>query len=619
MTPWSFPTSLAKVLLLTLMGSVLIGNRATASTESIKADVVVYGATPSGIAAAISAASGKHKVLLVEPTPRIGGLTTNGLSHTDFRTFESLNGTFLDFTKRIEAYYAKKHGPKSQQVKDCRRGTHSEPHVNLRVFEQMLANAKSITIRKRSVLKSLEVDKAKRRITKVRFVTKKGVLTIEAKVFVDATYEGDLMAMAGVPYRVGRESRDKYGESLAPKKADKQVQGYNFRLTMTKDPKERVPPTKPKGYRREDFLGVLPLLRSKKLKSVFCRTSGGIYKAQKPSLPNNKYDINDVSRGLVRLSLPSINDAWPDGDLATRQAIFEAHLRHNVGLLYFLQTDKAVPVRYQKEARQWGLCRNEFEDNDHLPHYLYVREARRMVGRYVFTERDTECAAGDARAVFRRDAIAMGDYGLNCHGTAHAGPRFGGRHEGEFYKHVAPYQIPYGVLTPKRMRNLLVPVAASSSHVGFCGLRLEPIWTSLGQAAGFAARKAVERNVSVQDVSVSAVQKHMRQAGAAVIYVSDVLPGSKDFQAVQWWGSLGGLHGLSPRVGKAGQRGKHIEGQYFEAFPGHAAELKRALDAKLRNRWLRLLPANAGKIQALQQAKTRGEFIRLAYRRFGNS
>lgn len=593
---------------------LIFTSRLQADERTVTVDAMVYTATPAGIASAISAGSGGHKVLLIEPTDRIGGMTTNGLSHTDFRTFEGISGTYLDFCKRIKGYYAKKYGAEAKQVKDCFRGTHGEPHVNRIVFEKMLAEVPSVQVRKRLVLKSVQLTPDKAHILSVVLTNDKETFTVHAKVFIDASYEGDLMAKAGVPFRVGREARSTYNETLAPMNADKQVQGYNFRLIMTKNPKDRVPIKKPDGYNREEFLKVIPLLGTKTIKTVFCRSTGGVYKAHLPGLPNDKHDVNDVSRSIIRLSLPDINNSWPNGDLKTRGRIFAEHLMHNVGLLYFLQNDKAVPEQFQKEAREWSWCRDEFVDNGHLPHQLYVREARRMMGQYVFTEHDTDCAKDDARAVLHKDAIAMGDYGPNCHGTDHVGPRFGGRHTGEFYKRVAPYQIPYGVLIPRKVNNLLVPVATSASHVGFCALRLEPIWTSLGQAAGFAARHVIEKKVSVQKVSVPAIQKQICETGGDLIYVSDVLPGSKDFAAVQWWGCLGGLHGLSPRLKVPGQRGEHLLGQYYHAFPGHAVEMNRALDDDLKRRWLTIAKSAGLKVKTLESTRTRGDFIRTAYR-----
>ncbi|MCA9064315.1 MAG: FAD-dependent oxidoreductase, partial [Planctomycetaceae bacterium] len=428
------------------------------------------------------------------------------------------------------------------------------------------------------------------------------------------------MAMAGVAWTAGREASSAYRESLAPDQADNQLQAYNFRFIMTRDPKNRVTPQAPVGYRRDDFVGVLEALQSEQIRRIFDYPSRCIFKAQTPPLPNGKYDINDVSRNLVRLSLPGRNTGWPNGSSEQRRKIWLDHMRDQAGLLYFLQNDEAVPKQFQAEAREWGWCRDEFTETDHLPPQLYVREARRMIGQHVYVQHDSEHAPGDARARLHRDSIAMSDYGNNCHGTFHEGPRFGGRHTGEFYNPVPPYQIPYGVLVPRETENLLVPAAASSSHVGFCALRLEPVWMSLGQAAGHAASIAVAQKLAVQQISVRQLQQRLHAAGSATIYVSDVLPGDPDFAAVQWWGLQGGLHGLQPMPPKPGQRGIHLHGQYYGPNPGHAAELNTVLDEATARRWLviaelsGLAPAHLPSAEDAARM-TRGDFVRFVYER----
>lgn len=609
-------------------------------------DVLVYGATPAGIAAAVAAADDGERVLLIEPTRRIGGLVTNGLSHPDFRTFEGLTGAFLDFSKQVEAYYRKKYGPDSQQVKDCFRGTQAEPKVNLMIFEKMIATRPKIVLKKEWSLEGVksssngdgEVAATWRAVEIALFSDADGAYhSIAAHYFIDATYEGDLMAASRVACRVGREAGEEYAETLAPDLPDDQLQAYNFRLCITNDPKNRAPIVEPPGYLRKHFTGILPLLNSGTIKGVFGNGSAYLMKAQGP-LPNSKADVNDQSRGPIRLSLPGENDGWPEGESGfaarvvqsgavapfsktglrqSRDRVYDEHLLWNVGLIYFLQNDEEVPATLREEAKLWGWCKDEFVDSNHLPQQLYVREARRMVGQYVFTEKDTDCAPGDARAVLRKDAIAMGDYGPNCHGTSHEGSRFDGQHTGEFYKRVAPYQIPYGVMLPKNMENLLVPVAASSSHVGFCALRLEPIWMSLGEAAGHAAHLARSKKGSIHNVSVPKLQALLHAKGAATIYVSDVPVGHPDFAAVQWWGDAGGLHGLNPTPEQPGQRGKNIWGQYYEAFPSHAAELDKPLDAELQGKWQKLagelgIDASAIKLPAGAPA-TRGAWLRAAW------
>ncbi len=587
----------------------------------IETDVLVYGGTPAGIAAALTAGREGHAVLLCEPYRHIGGMVTNGLSHTDFRTLEALSGVYLEFAQCVQRHYAETYGPDSPQALGCFHGTHAEPRVNRLVFEALLDEIPSIQVRRqqRLVDVDMESDGPTNSIASVSFMgPDEQQLAVAPKIVIDASYEGDLLAAAGIKYQVGREARSKYEESLAPDAADTQVQGYNFRFIMTRDPGNRMMPVAPPGYQREDFLPLLPLLGGGAFEAVFVRWSGGLFKAHEPVLPNGKYDINDVSRGIVRLSLPDVNDAWPDGDNETRQQIFAAHLRHNVGLLYFVQNDVDVPERLREEARQWGWCEDEFVDTGHLPEQLYVREARRMDGQYIFTQNDTDPAPHDVRSVLRTDAIAMGDYNPNCHGTGHDGPRFGGHHTGEFYHATAPYQIPYGTLVPKSCANLLVPVACSSSHVGFCALRLEPIWTSLGQAAGVAAHLALEHRSAVQDIAVADIQRLLHAAGSATIYVSDVPPGDADFAAVQWWGTQGGLHGLHPPGQKPGQRGPLITSQYYEAFPGHTVEVDRPLDDPTREHWMQLAESLGLKQATLSNCRTRGEFIRVASRMAAN-
>ncbi len=562
-------------------------------------------------------------MLLVEPSIRIGGLTTNGLSHPDFRAFEAITGTYLDLTRRTTAYYTQHYGADSQQVKDTFRGTHAEPKVNLLLFQQMLAEYPKITVKTEWTLVDAYTRGAagNRWVRAAQFQDKDGKEYLyEGKIFIDGSYEGDLIAAAQVPYRIGVESRDEYGEAAAPEDSSGDLQGYNFRFVMTDDPAIRVPVTAPKGYRREDFTPMLELISSGKIKRAFggYGDTDNIVKAQIPILPNNKRDINDVSRGYVRLSLPGDQLLWPEGNAAIRQQIYDEHVRWNVGLIYFAQNDPAVPAAFRDEARKWGWCRDEFVESNHIPPQLYVREARRMMGLRIFTQNDTRHAEGDARAVLHRDAIAIGDYGHSSHGTRHEGSRFGGKRFGEGLGVVyAPYQVPYGTIVAKEVRNLLAPVPVSASHVGFCALRLEPIWTSLGQAAGHAAHLALQQGNApdVRTVKVASLQRRLQADSSATIYIADVLPGHADFAAVQWWGTLGGLHGLAPRP--AVLLGQRIQGQHSESWQNHTADLPRVLDPALARRWLSLAREAGVPEDSLPKADgraTRGDWIRAAHR-----
>jgi hypothetical protein len=586
-----------------LWSLTILSTPAQEPPKSIKTTVLIYGATPAGIAAAVSIPTSNRTVYLAEPTERIGGMITNGLSHTDFRTFENITGSYRRFTKMVEQIYAEQYGPISPQARGHFRGTHAEPKVNLLAFEAMLGNRPRFTLAKSMPLKSVSVDGRK-----IKSVTMADGTIIEALYYIDATYEGDLMAAAKVDFKIGREGKATHGEALAPDTADDQLQGYNYRLIMTNDASNRVAVKKPDGYKRDDFQALLPLIAAGKIKAAFGREGEPVvFKAQHPPLPNGKFDMNDVSKGLVRLSLPGENLKWATATGDERAAIAKVHRDWMLGLMVFMQTDAAVPESFRKSALEWGLCKDEIFEGDYLPPMLYVRESRRMQGEYVFTQADTRHAEKDARAILRKDAIAIGDYGHNCHGTAHEGPRIGGKHTGEFYEATPPYQIPYGVLLPKSLDNLAVPVACSSSHVGFCALRLEPIWMNMGQAAGTAVYLAqIKSNTELKSIPASEIQTRLWSAGSATIAVNDVPPDHVDFNAVQWWGMQGGLHGLHPTPAKPGPRGKNIIGQYYEAFPGHAVDLDTPLTPELRERWGKLVA------QPIENAHTRGDFIRAA-------
>lgn len=593
----------------------------TARAQEARMDVAVYGATPAGIAASIAAAKNGHSVILVEPSDRIGGMVTSGLSWTDARTLESLSGAYQELCMRVERYYISQHGVGSPEHESSFRGLHGEPMVNLKAFSQMLNEVPPVRLLRKFRLGEVEVGGTAERpmIRTAQFIGANGnVMVVRAKMFIDATYEGDLMAKAGVAYTVGREGPDAYGESLAadvPKGGDRQVQGYNFRLVMTDHPDNRVLPQVPQGYKREDFVGVLDLFASGKLKKVFSGDHDGIYRTHLPLLPNRKADVNDTPHAPVRLSMPDINAGYPDGVPVVRKRIWDQHYYYNIGLLYFLQNDSAVPKNIQGPAREWGLCRDEFVDSGYVPPMLYVREARRMIGQYVYTENDTAQATNDVRSKLFTDSITMGDYSLNCHGTGRTGTRFDGKHTGEFYKNIPPFQVPYGVIVPKDLGNLLVPVAVSASHVGFSCLRMEPTWTSLGQAAGHAAALAILQDKPVQEISVPLLQDQLHKHKLATIYLTDVRPGSSLFRAAQWFGTRGAFHGLvDPSVTKLVKQEK-IFGQYSEAAPGHEVNPTEKIDETTLNRWIAIAQAEGIDIKKAGslKGKMRGDVLEKLY------
>ena len=586
--------------------SILSAFEGIAQDNARSYDVVVIGATPAGIATAINAARYGHTVLLAEEYAQVGGLMTAGLSFTDFISYEVLGGTFLDYTRRVEAYYAERYETGSEQHRASHRGIHAEPHVTLDIFRQMLGEYDQITTRTNLRLTDVAYRTGADSTRTIQLVsltdTQTGdTLTVRGRMFVDATYEGDLAARAGADYWVGRESREEYGEFLAGKifyrygvilpgsngTADEKIQAYNFRPIMTDDPANRVLVPKPPDYRREDYVSIAEVLRQGKVSRVFVeKGNDGLFRTQ--LLPNRKADVNDIKNAPVRMALLGENYAYPEGDTQTRRAIVERHRNHLLGMLYFVQNDPAMPEQFRAEARQWGLAKDEFVDTDHFPPRLYIREARRIRGHYVFTQNDVRTIDNTLIVQPKKDAIAIGDYALNCHGVAPATlhPDVA---DGDFNFIPAPFQIPFGVIVPRGFDNLLVPVAVSASHVGFSSLRLEPTWTALGQAAGLAAHVALRTSTSVSEVDVTKVQQLLHESGAKTTYISDVAADSKYFEAAQWLGLRGFMHDryvMDSLEMRGAETYKSLRGtQYAAAYPFHALQPERLASPELVKAW----------------------------------
>jgi hypothetical protein len=578
-------------------------------------DIVVYGSTPAGIASAVVAARQGHRVALLESSNHFGGLLTGGLSNTDFRTLEAVTGFYREYMDRVLADYVQRYGKESEEAKECFFGAHSEPHVSDRILRQMVAEQRTLQLLMKHRLEAVEREGDT--IRSARFRTPAGPLTVRAKVWIDATYEGDLAAAAKVPYRIGRESTKEYGERFAgvlffdqgkilpgsTGEADTNEQCANFRIIMTNRPANRLPAPKPPGYRREEFLPILPHLLSGRIKDVYTSDHSGMIRLT--HIPNGKSDMNDIKQAAVRLSLPGENNGWSDGDEQARQRIFDRHVAHNIGLIYFLQNDADVPAAIREKANEWGLAKDEFVDNNHLPPALYVREGRRTLGDYIFTEHDTMSAPRSVRARVHADAIAMGDYSLNSHGHQPAGPLYPTLFEGDFGFPTTPFMIPYGVIVPRTVANLLVPVAVSASHVGYSALRLDPTWTAMGHAAGLAAHLAMARGNQTRAVSIPELQRMLHAQKQATIYTSDVERESPYFAAVQWAGLKGLLSDVVEyQTAVLTPLRRRFGTQYSFAHPLHAVEPEKPLDAALSKNWRERLPC-AAKVEAV----TRGQFL----------
>ncbi len=471
-------------------------------------DVVVYGGTPAGIMAAIQAARMGTRVILLEPKSVIGGMITAGLGATDTGAKRKIGGLAKEFFHRVNKVYG------------VRRRWILEPKIGLQVFEAMLAEQKNITVRKKWEL--AEVQRQGRRITALRSNAGE---TVSGKVFIDSSYEGDLLALAGVSHRIGREARLEYGESLAgvyPQSVDrfdvsinaydsegkllpgiseaplgeegagdKLLPAYNYRVCLTQNADNRIAFSKPEGYdvRQYELLArYIAAKRLTQLKDLFNILD----------LPGKKHDLNN--KGPVSTDYVGQNKEYPAASPARRREIDRAHESYTRGMLWFLQTDERVPQSLRDMTATWGYCRDEFIDTGNWPHQLYVREARRMTGEYVLTQHDVQ------KDRTKEDAIGVASKPIEAHhAQRYVTPEGNVQNEGFVYTQLdgaIPYDVPYRALLPKRneSENLLVPACVSATHIAFSSLRMEPVYMILGMSSGAAAALAAKSGGIVHNV-----------------------------------------------------------------------------------------------------------------------
>lgn len=501
-------------------------------TESNKAqaDVIVYGSTPGGFCAAIAAAREGASVILLEPTGHVGGLSTGGLSHCDSNQMvrSTLMGLFDEWHTRVVKDYTDRGlpAPYNPAKKDQSRWTF-EPHVAKRVTMQMLKQA-GVKVLTEQVLTS--VTKEGPRITSL--VTPK--TTFFAKVFVDGSYEGDLMAAADVDWTIGREGRNEYGETLAgkrfpkkkmningfdengkllplvttndigdKKKGDRNVMTYSFRLCLTTDQDNRVPIPEPAHYDAARFEIVRRALQAGEKRVGF-----DLY-----PLPGGKLDGNNSIGGQFSIGLVGGGNDWHAADALERQEIWEAHKQYTLEFYHFLTTDPVVPASIRNRFTKLGLCKDEFANYDHFSPALYVRESRRMKGLYVISQKDI---IDEPEKV---DPIAISSFPIDSHdcqriairggGVVNEGTIFPVRRKGQ--RVGFSYHVPYRAVLPKREQcnNLLVPVALSCTHVGISSLRIEGTWMVIGQGAGIAAALAADQDIPVQDLAYAKLRQRL--------------------------------------------------------------------------------------------------------------
>lgn len=495
----------------------------------LAADIVIYGGTPSGVMAAVSAARSWIRVVLVEPTAHVGGMMSNGLTATDYGHTAMIGGRTREFFDRMQAAEGSAYGRYRFQ-----------PSTAQAVFEAMLAAAGVEVITGDQLAESGGVTKDGTRISSIRLVSGR---SLSATVFVDASYDGDLMARAGVSYRIGREAIAEHGEALAGVRAtaqvftvppdvdpavplaapgafgtaDNRVQNSNFRLCFSSDPANQIPFTPPAGYDPATYNLAASYIASRLAQGHAPTLTWFLWPV---ALPNKKFDVNN--NGTVSIGVMGANTAYPDGTYAAR-AEMETWLRgYTQGFLYFLRNDSRVPTTIRNQMAGYGLCKDEFVDNGNWPELIYLREGRRMVGAYVLTQRDVQIDRTKA------DTVAIASYAFDSH---HISRWMDGtrrlRVEGGFWNGRAAatrWSIPYRSLTPpaSEVTNLLVSVTASATHVAFAALRLEPQYMMMGEAAGVAARLATAGSTAggaptpVQEVNVATLRQELKRQGAVI-------------------------------------------------------------------------------------------------------
>ncbi len=537
-------------------------------TASETFDVAVIGGTPAGITAAIAAARQGHSVALTEYHAHLGGMTSSGLGKSDVETRAAIGGLFKEFVDRVRDHYIETYGPQSENAKLSRDGYYFEPRVAEKVFDDMIAEQPKITVLRRYRLEEVVRNGKQLVAARVRNRDNGEIREIRAKVFIDATYEGDLAAFAGVPYRLGREGRDEFNELHAgviyqdyndrrflpgsTGEADHRLPAYTFRLCVTDDPGNAfVLSEPPPDYDRTRYTAYFDDLKAGRLGPPKQLKEGrGYYSPHFNTMvralsfapiPGGKFDVNMNPRPLA-FPWAELSFDYPEADWDRREEIV-THIRNvTLGLLYFLQNDSEVSPEHRKMANEYHLAKDEFTNNDHFPFQIYIREARRIHGEYTLSEKDVTIAAGFARTPIQHDSIAAGEFPIDSFPTRRREPGHEVALEGyilmldEFTK---PYQIPYRIMVPKDVNGLLVPVAASTTHVGFSTIRLEPTWMAMGQAAGVAAHLAIKADRQPRDVRIDSLQRLLLDDGQVISYFSDIDAKHPAFKASQYFGAKG--------------------------------------------------------------------------------
>ena len=526
-------------------------------------DVVIYGGTSAGVIAAVQAKKLGKSVVIVGPDVHLGGLSSGGLGYTDTGNKAVIGGLARNFYHRVWVEYQKPETWKWQKTeafgnkgqgtvamdKDERTMWIFEPSVAEKVFEDYVKEFDLRVLRDEWLDRAKGVRVVEGRIAEITMLSGK---SFKGKMFIDATYEGDLLAAAGVSYHVGREANATYGEEwngnqvgilhhghhfgavkkpisaykipgdpssgLLPRistdapgvrgEGDKRVQAYCYRWCATDHPDNRIPFPKPPGYDASQYE-----LLGRVLEAGWRQT---FHKFD--LLPNRKTDTNN--HGPFSFDNIGMNYDYPEASYERRKEILAEHRTYQQGLLWFLANDPRVPADVREEANRWGLPKDEFKDNGHWPHQIYVREARRMVGAFVMTENEL------TKKKPTPDSVGMGSYTIDSHNVRrYVTPEGHVQNEGDIGVPISPYSIAYGSLVPKRgeIANLFAPVACSATHIAYGSIRMEPVFMILGQSAATAAAMAIEGNLAVQDVPYAALRARLLADGQVLEHESSKL------------------------------------------------------------------------------------------------
>lgn len=534
-------------------------------------DLIVIGGTPGGIACAVRAAREGLSVLLVNRHRHLGGIVTSGLGVWDTQ-FEGRRSPIYDEVRlALFDYYKTTYGSDSKQYRDALPGKTGytngrfEPKVAEHILNELVNREARLDVLLDAEPASVERDRVLLKGIQLRLPH--GSARITAETFVDATYEGDLAALAKVPYRVGREARSEYREphagivfmrpsslptssegknlsalhdalklrkfagwqdlmpDVSTGAADDAVQACNYRTILTSDPTNRAAIEKPKNY-APYFLKSLEIF-------------SGV-----DSIPSAKFGWNRPQ--LIGLQTPYV-----EADAATRKRLEDEHWEMTLGLLYFLQNDLTVPEAVRSGWQEYGLAKDEFVDNGNRPYEMYVREARRITGRAIFTQHDAMLVPGLLRAPVHRDAIATTEWYMDSH-TCTLARTPGGLDEGKFMLHhqTFPGQVPYRSLLPQGVDNLLVPVCLSATHVAWGTVRLEPVWMQIGEAAGVAAVLAHRARVSPARLDADQLVRELCRRRFLVSFFNDVEVDAEDSaaEAAEYFGTQGFFHQYDARL-----------------------------------------------------------------------